>query len=165
MRLLNGYAVRNREKTLFRFLQRPAKPYFPQLYDQLATSWCIWWLILSVLIIETCSKSNRTNRIHIVVAVCAYEFSLLPETCTNTLTFCLLWAINVNFKHLCRIFYDVQHIIYQIQLTCTTLYHNEAICKGKLAKFPYFVQSANLAKLPSHSRVYRTRVFVRARVR
>ena len=33
---MNVYAVRNREKTLFRFLQRPAKPYFPQLYDQLA---------------------------------------------------------------------------------------------------------------------------------
>ena len=31
-----------------------------------------------------------------------------------------------------------QHKIYQIQLTCTTLYNNEAIRKEKLAKIPYF---------------------------
>ena len=39
-----------------------------------ATSRYIWWLILKVLIIETCQKFNHTNRIHIVVVASIQNF-------------------------------------------------------------------------------------------
>ena len=39
-----------------------------------AISRYIWWLILKVLIIETCQKFNHINRIHIVVVASIWNF-------------------------------------------------------------------------------------------
>ena len=79
------------------------------------------------------------SRFHsVTLSLCHGGLTPVPDTCTNMLTFCLLCAINAHFKHLCKIFYNNQHKMHQIQLTCTTLYTNKAICMGKLAKIPYF---------------------------
>ena len=44
----------------------------------MATSRCVWWFILQVLITQTCSKFNHNDRMHIVAVVSKYHLPGLP---------------------------------------------------------------------------------------